>query len=193
MHFLVQYAIISCVTLLLGRLYLNRRSQLKPPPGPKGLPLVGNILDLPGRGTLEYQHWLTHKGKYGPISSVTVLGQTLVILHTRDAIHDVLDVQSAKTSGRPTPEFAHNICGFDKIPGGQQYNDKYRRCRKMIHAQLGSKSMVHKFNNVQEMEIHKFLARILDHPDNFLQHLKRYQSLTSPIKTMEAPRLTENA
>ena len=38
------------------------------PPGPKPLPTVGNVLDLPPKGVPEYQHWLTFKDKYGPLA-----------------------------------------------------------------------------------------------------------------------------
>jgi hypothetical protein len=49
------------------------------PPGPKGLPLLGNIKDLPPPDKPEYEHWFKHKTTYGPISSVEVLGQTIII------------------------------------------------------------------------------------------------------------------
>jgi hypothetical protein len=35
------------------------------PPGPKPLPLVGNLSDLPKPGEIEAQHWLKHKDSYG--------------------------------------------------------------------------------------------------------------------------------
>lgn len=178
MHFLVLCAAIFLAAIIICRNYLKPRNQLNLPPGPTGLPLIGNIFDLPEKGKPEHQHWLTHKNKYGSISSVTVLGQTIVILHDKDAIHDVLDIQSAKSSGRPNPEFAHGLCGFDKIMGGQQYDDCYRRRRKIVHRQFGSKSTVRRYNDVQEVEARRFLARILSEPERLLQHLKRYNYVT---------------
>ena len=46
---------------------LTRLRNDKPPlpPGPKGLPLLGNLNDLPKPGELEYMHWLSFKEKYG--------------------------------------------------------------------------------------------------------------------------------
>ena len=45
----------------------QRRNAGRPPlpPGPKGLPLVGNINDLPKPGVFESHHWLQHKALYG--------------------------------------------------------------------------------------------------------------------------------
>lgn len=35
------------------------------PPGPKGIPFLGNVNDMPKPGVLECHHWLTHKELYG--------------------------------------------------------------------------------------------------------------------------------
>jgi hypothetical protein len=61
------------------------------PPGPKPLPLIGNILDFPSQDELEFRHWLKHKDKYGPLSSVTVLGRTIIIIHDREIAHQLLE------------------------------------------------------------------------------------------------------
>lgn len=49
--------------------YSSRREKRPPlPPGPKGLPLVGNLNDLPQPGKLEAHHWLEHRELYGSAS-----------------------------------------------------------------------------------------------------------------------------
>ena len=35
------------------------------PPGPKGVPIFGNVSDMPKPGMLECHHWLKHKALYG--------------------------------------------------------------------------------------------------------------------------------
>lgn len=86
------------------KLFFTKR-QLPLPPGPKGLPLVGNIRDLPPPGVPEWEHWLQHKDLYGPLSSVTALGTTMILIHDKDVALELLEKRSAKYSGRPFQRF----------------------------------------------------------------------------------------
>jgi hypothetical protein len=76
------------------------------PPGPKGLPLIGNLRDLPPAGTQPYRFWLPHKDLYGPISSVSALGMTIVILHDPAVAAELYEKRGAKYSSRPRFTFA---------------------------------------------------------------------------------------
>jgi hypothetical protein len=100
-------AIATLFTLyLLNRLLRSQRHDLPLPPGPKGLPILGNINDLPKPGILECHHWLKHKDSYGPISSITVLGQTFVVVNDADVALELLRDRAAKYSGRPKMMFS---------------------------------------------------------------------------------------
>ncbi|KAM4065683.1 cytochrome p450 [Hirsutella rhossiliensis] len=142
------------------------------PPGPKPLPIVGNIMDLPPKGVPEFQHWLKHKEAYGLISSVTVMGQTLVIIHDKQAAHHLMEKNSIKTSARPQFEFASKLCGFGEILASQQYGDKYRRGRKMVHQQLGTMAAATRYNDIQEVGARRFLLQVLNKPEHLIKHLK---------------------
>lgn len=52
---------------VVGKILSSARNAGAPPlpPGPKGLPLVGNVNDLPQPGVFEAHHWLKHKDLYG--------------------------------------------------------------------------------------------------------------------------------
>ncbi len=71
----------------------------------KGLPLLGNVNDLPKPGMLECHHWLQHREKYGPISSITVLGQTFIIINDAQIALELLRDRAAAYSARA----AHGI------------------------------------------------------------------------------------
>lgn len=140
------------------------------PPGPKPLPIVGNIFDLPPSGGIDHLHWLQFKDKYGPISSVTTLGQTVVLLHDREVVHDLMDKMSLKTSGRPQMYFANELCGFQKYLSSSEYNAYFRISRKLIHQEIGTEKSASRFHGIQDLESRRLLLRTLNNPNGLLQH-----------------------
>lgn len=69
-HIMPSSSAVFCLVLGLATLYAvvrrSRNANRAPlPPGPKGLPLLGNLNDLPKPGVLEAHHWLKHKDLYG--------------------------------------------------------------------------------------------------------------------------------
>lgn len=56
----------------------------------------------------------------------------------------------------------------------QPYNTRCRLYRKALHQFLGTKSLVSKFNSLQELEARRLLRRMLDDPGEWVQHLKTY-------------------
>ncbi|KAM0285187.1 hypothetical protein ACHAQH_001618 [Verticillium albo-atrum] len=169
--FLLPWAVVALLSCLVYR-YLSRRDQLPLPPGPKPLAIVGNVKDFPPSDVPEFQHWLKHKDLYGPISSVTVLGRTLVLIHDKQVAHELLELIASKTSGRPTMIFANELCGYDKTVICQGYTNVFRRYRKLLHRELGTKATAAQFQRVQEAEMRRQLMRVLDEPDMWRQHFK---------------------
>lgn len=68
---------IGLVAYFGFRIFYNGSKQLPLPPGPKGLPLLGNLQDLPPAGMLEAFHWLKHKDLYGAILRTTLIPSKL--------------------------------------------------------------------------------------------------------------------
>lgn len=98
------------VIYTLKKLFFDRSTTKLPlPPGPPGLPLVGNISDLPPPGKPEYQHWLEHSDRYGPISSITVLGQTIILIHDKHMALELMEKRASMHSGRPKMKFAFDM------------------------------------------------------------------------------------
>lgn len=87
---------------------IQRRSLGPLPPGPKGWPIIGNILDIPQKNSwLTYSEW---RRKYGDIIYVEPLGSPTVILNNLDDIHELLDKRSAITADRPRMVSMQRFC-----------------------------------------------------------------------------------
>ncbi|KAK1770166.1 cytochrome P450 [Phialemonium atrogriseum] len=172
---------LSGIIALVGYLIYqqsNQRGQRKLPPGPRPLPILGNIKDFPPDGTPEYRHWIKHKDLYGGVSSVTVMGMTLVLVHDKRAAHELLEQAASKTSGRPTMVMANKLCGYESIVLCQGYNSTFRRYRKYLHQELGTKVSAAQFRDVQEFEVKRQLVRTLNEPEKWLDHCKKTTAAT---------------
>lgn len=165
-----QSAIIALLGYVVYRYSTTQARNL--PPGPKPLPLVGNVSDFPPPGTAEHEHWLKHKDAYGPISSVTAMGMTLVIIHDKQAAHDLLEQNASKTSGRPSMTFANELCGYESIVLCQGYNNTFKHYRKLLHRELGTKASAATFQGAQEIEVNRQLVRALNEPERWIDHFK---------------------
>jgi hypothetical protein len=167
--------VVAVVGLIVYRTVSSSplKQKLKLPPGPRPLPLLGNINDLPPPGVVEHEHWFKHKDLYGPISSVTVMGKTLIIIHDAKIAHDLLELSSVKTSGRPTSVFANQMCGYGNVIPSQGYTSTFRYMRKLLHRELGTRTLSDRFQHLQEAEVNYQLVRTLNQPEKALEHYKK--------------------
>ncbi|KAH6607121.1 hypothetical protein Trco_003434 [Trichoderma cornu-damae] len=169
---LIVQGIIVLIGALLYYLFFCGKSELLDlPPGPKPLPFLGNLKDLPPPGMPEFQHWLSFKNKYGPISSITVLGKTVVMIHDPEAAVEILDKNSLKTSSRPQLMSA-DMCGYDHMLNSMDYTALFRQHRRLIHHRFGTQSLVSRYRNVQDVESKRFLMRTMKDPQNLLRHIR---------------------
>ncbi|KAJ5111438.1 hypothetical protein N7532_001973 [Penicillium argentinense] len=170
----------TLLSVILGALLLyatrwlltSKRNDLPLPPGPPGKPLIGNISDLPAPGTQDWVHWLKHKPLYGPISSVTVMGQTIIIVNDTQIALELLGKRSAIHSSRPKLVFASDMVGWEHILAMQPYSSRFRAYRKAMQPYLGSEQAVAQYNSLQEVEAHRFLLRVLRCQNKLAQHIQ---------------------
>lgn len=69
------------------------------PPGPKPLPIIGNVHQAPkSHSWRTFREW---SKEYGPIVHVNMLGQPVIILSTSEGAHNLLAKRGAVFSDRP--------------------------------------------------------------------------------------------
>ncbi|KAL6711774.1 hypothetical protein ACN47E_002817 [Coniothyrium glycines] len=163
----------AAIAYVINYLAHNNRTDRPLPPGPKGIPLLGNLNDLPKPGTLECHHWVKHKDLYGPISSITVLGQTFVIINDAQLALELLRDRATHYSARPHMVFSSDMIGWKNTLAFSGDTDTFKQHRTNIAKVAGSTTSLKIFNRVQEEESVHFLVNVLNSPTKLFEHIEK--------------------
>ncbi|KAL1754631.1 cytochrome P450 [Schizophyllum commune] len=160
---LLSDSVLSALTTLLliwGLLYARSSAEQKPlPPGPKPLPLIGNLLYFPSRAPwLSYMTWAKDFGT--DILHLRLFRQSLIILNTKEVCTDMLDKRSYSYSTRPSLTMAYELMGWDTNLGLMPYGDKWRACRRVIHSHTNNSAIHAYIRPLQSLCVHRFMRRM---------------------------------
>ncbi|KAF8879070.1 cytochrome P450 [Infundibulicybe gibba] len=152
-------AAVAAVTYALYRYYLApRKPQL--PPGPRGWPLIGNLLDMPHKQT-----WLTFSkwgDTYGPISSVSVFGQPIIIINALKPAVQMLSVKGKMYSDRPQLAMGGELIGWKNALPLVRNREMWDTTRTMFHGLFGTheKMRTGGYNTCEEEAMVLFLKAV---------------------------------
>ncbi|KAH7884762.1 cytochrome P450 [Phlebopus sp. FC_14] len=140
------------------------------PPGPRALPLVGNMLSLnTAEPWLSYTTW---KKKYGDLLYVRLLGQDFIVLNSERMARALLDHRSTIYSDRPVIP-THNLFGMQFSTVMLPYGDEWRLHRKLFHHALRAESDT-RYREVYLTRARTLLINLLEAPVDFEVHLKGF-------------------
>ncbi|KAJ5390698.1 cytochrome P450 [Penicillium cataractarum] len=191
-------AIILVPLALAGLLYIvlvtGRRAK-NLPPGPPTLPVLGNLHQIPRKGSyLKFTEWAK---QYGGLYSLKLGTGTAVVITDGRIIKELVDKKSAKYSNRPVSYVSHDLMTSGDHLLVMQYGQQWRTFRKLIH-QYFREAMVEKEHvEVQNAEAVQMLRDMCVRPDQHMRHPKRYSnsiimSLVFGFRTpsVETPHMT---
>ncbi|KAI1781397.1 putative cytochrome P450 [Hypoxylon cercidicola] len=155
------FAIGLLAFILVKRRFRKSRPGL--PPGPKPLPVIGNLHQLAGTGPqwLQLQRW---SAIHGPVTHLSVAGQPLVVLATHAAARDLLAGRGARYSDRPRLVAAVELATRHLHSAFRPYDDAYRLLRK-LHAPLLAAAAADRYRPVQSLEARQLLVDLLGEYD----------------------------
>ncbi|KZT12005.1 cytochrome P450 [Laetiporus sulphureus 93-53] len=171
---LISVTALLCILLyLLYRLRIRTRSsvhELPVPPGPKPLPWIGNLHQIPFVDQSKvYTQW---GSTYGDILYMHTLGREFIILNSASAALELFDKRGHLYSDRPHLTMAGDLVGRGKSVLFNQYGDRLRRYRKHLRNALNSRTAMD-YWSFQEAESIIFLEALLRTPDDFIAHIRR--------------------
>ncbi|KAK7682346.1 hypothetical protein QCA50_014551 [Cerrena zonata] len=144
------YAFVATLFILtfslLRRLFKMR--YLGPlPPGPKGLPLLGNVMDMPtAHEWLTFSKWVQ---QWGNIIHLNTLGQSIIVISSYEEAVEMLDRKSSIYSDRAVMVTADNI-GLTPAASLIHYGDTFREYRRLMNKSLGTREATQKFHKLIE-------------------------------------------
>nr|QWK52370.1 cytochrome P450 71B31 [Isatis tinctoria] len=147
MSIFLYFLFISLLVLILFKRILP--SERKLPPGPTGLPIIGNLHQLGG-----LLHSTLHKLslEHGPVMLLRFGVVPMVVFSSKEAAKEVLKTHDLETCNRPklvaTGLFTHNF----KDIGFTQYGEDWREMKKLVGLELFSPQKHKSFRYVREEE-----------------------------------------
>lgn len=158
--------ILAGLSLAIFVRFNGRGSPVPLPPGPRGLPFIGNALDMPSSYPWEtFSDW---GKKWGAMTHITLFGQHYLVVNSLDTAIRMLEAKSTIYSDRPPLPMLGEMMGWkDGIAVGR-YGERLRALRRLLHQAMGTPVSATKCIPVIEREVHRFLQRLLDAPPDHL-------------------------
>ncbi|KAH6785998.1 hypothetical protein C2S51_038453 [Perilla frutescens var. frutescens] len=155
--------IILSIIVPIILIYLLHKSKRSPknlvPPGPQGLPLIGNLLGIASTSNLPLYLWRLSK-KYGPIMQMKIGNVPMMIISSPKLAKEVMKTQDLAFCGRSSllgqRKMSYNCTDMVFSP----YGDQWRELRKITAVHLFSLKKNQSFRPIREDEVSCMIARI---------------------------------
>ncbi|KAH9057383.1 cytochrome P450 [Lactarius vividus] len=140
------------------------------PPGPRGFPIVGDVLHI---ADLDWLMSSQRKDEYGDMMYVSALGQGVLVINSQHIAIDLLEKRSNIYSNRPHYISACDFSTKNLMVSMASYGDLWRRFRR-ITVEGFSKSAVQHFHPIQGREALMLALVLMKNPSTLGKHFQRH-------------------
>ncbi|RXW19792.1 hypothetical protein EST38_g6053 [Candolleomyces aberdarensis] len=168
----IHHAVVTGLSILSAyglSLYLKKRAKHAPyPPGPKGYPIINNLLQIP-----KYHPWLAYADmakQYGDMIFLRAFGQPILVLCSSKRINDLMDKRSSIYSGRPYSTMMNELLDWGNIFSIIDSNKRrWKRQRRMFH-QTFNASVLPEYHHMIRRHVNRYLVHMLSSSSEFISH-----------------------
>lgn len=170
-------AVISVVAYGIVSLWSHKKRNpegLPLPPGPKPLPLVGNVLGLKiDEPWVTYTQW---GDTYGGLVYSRLLNQEIIVINTEKVAKDLLEKRSHNYSDRPgIMRLTNDFFGWSFNSVMIKYSDRWRLHRRLFH-QAFRPEAAFTYQSMQLRKARELLTNLLDDPLNWRAHIQTHSA-----------------
>ncbi|KAI9118249.1 hypothetical protein K1719_010581 [Acacia pycnantha] len=143
--------IILFSSIFLVFLIYRTRPRAHPPPGPSGLPLIGNLHQLPNSAPHRYL-WRLSK-QYGPLVFLRFGLKPTIVVSSAKIASQVMKTQDLVFASRPSLLGQHKLSYNGLDVAFAPYSDYWREVKKLCVVHLFSSRRIHSFRPIREDEV----------------------------------------
>ncbi|KAG1747256.1 cytochrome P450 [Suillus paluster] len=170
-------AVISVIAYNLVSSWSSKKRNpqgLPLPPGPKPLPLVGNVLGLKiDEPWVTYTQW---GATYGGLVYSRLLNQEIIVINTEKVARDLLERRSNNYSDRPgIMRLTNDFFGwsFNSVMVG--YGDRWRLHRRLFHQAFRPEASF-AYQPMQLRKARELLTNLFEDPVNWRAHVQTHSA-----------------
>ncbi|TDL14900.1 cytochrome P450 [Rickenella mellea] len=170
-HFPASIAVVALGSLVLFA-FIQRRGRprnLKHPPGPRGYPFIGNLIEVAKaeRPHLLFPEWSKN---YGKMVHFSIFGFQSVIVSKLSIANDLLEKRGAIYSDRPNMILENDLLGWDAAMPTMRYGAQFRKHRRLSQALLNPNA-ARSYATMHEELASRLLASLSTQPEKFRDHI----------------------
>ena len=148
-------AVLATVVLLIVS---QRHGGQRLPPGPPGLPFVGNVFEM-DRADMRKMFFRWHQ-LYGPVIRLKLGWSDFIVLGTIPTTKDLFGKKGARYNSRPEMTMAREVMTKNMQTATLPYGDKWKTHNR-IHLSLLSSQMSQNYQDLVQFECRRALLRLL--------------------------------
>ncbi|EIM79655.1 cytochrome P450 [Stereum hirsutum FP-91666 SS1] len=158
--------VLSTVRKLLAH---ARQPRLSLPPGPRGYPLIGNLMDVPRKSPWEIYNQMAQK--YGSLMSLRTMGQTILVINSATVARDLLEKRGLTWSDRPVFPLFDMMGLYSWNVALKPHSDEHRLERRIADHGLRPNAIT-AYRAMETFRAHELLRSLLRDPAGFSDHIK---------------------